>query len=110
MLAPPSIVYSCALSQWTQLLAPKEEFVFCHGDLSQNNILVDPTTLKIVAIIDWEFGGYYPQEHELPFYERPERSGDQVKGETLKPAVDQIIQFWRLSQMRSDYSSTQIHS
>jgi len=29
-----------------------ENFVFCHNDLSQYNVLVDPQTLKITGIID----------------------------------------------------------
>lgn len=44
------------------------EYVFCHNDLSQQNILVDPETLKIKAIIDWEYAGFFPQWFEWPFY------------------------------------------
>lgn len=36
----------------------KGEYVFCHNDLGQHNVIVDPDTLKINAIIDWEFGGF----------------------------------------------------
>ena len=93
------------MSKWKQLSSSKEDFFFCHGDLSQNNILVDRTTLKIIAIIDWEYGGFFPQEHELPFYEKSERSGIQVKSDTFKPIVDKMIEFWKLSQTSSDHSS-----
>lgn len=31
---------------------------FFHGDLNDANIIVDPTTLQITGVIDWEFGGY----------------------------------------------------
>ncbi|MCJ1308322.1 hypothetical protein MMC25_001975 [Agyrium rufum] len=99
ILSPPSIVYFHHLSNWKQQHSPEEEFVFCHGDLSQSNILVDPKKLRITAIIDWEYSGFYPQKYELPFYESPERSGLQVKGNKLKPAVDTIIGFWNQSQM-----------
>ena len=29
-----------------------EDLVFCHNDLSTNNVIVDPKTLKVNAIID----------------------------------------------------------
>ena len=38
------------------------------NDLSQHNILVDEMTLKVNAIIDWEF---YSPELEGKFYLRP---------------------------------------
>ncbi|KAJ5803356.1 uncharacterized protein N7503_005806 [Penicillium pulvis] len=47
------------------------EYVFCHGDLSQHNILVDPQTLRIQAIIDWEYAGFFPGYFEGLFYKRP---------------------------------------
>ncbi|KID97476.1 Protein kinase-like domain protein, partial [Metarhizium majus ARSEF 297] len=47
------------------------EYVFCHNDLGQHNVIVDPETLKIQAIIDWEFGGFWPAWFERPFWKRP---------------------------------------
>ncbi|KAL1695145.1 kinase-like domain-containing protein [Schizophyllum commune] len=47
------------------------ELVLCHNDMAQHNIIVDPETLKINAIIDWEFAGFYPKEFEAAFYKRP---------------------------------------
>lgn len=32
---------------------------------------MDPETLKIKAIIDWEYAGFYPQEFEGMFFCRP---------------------------------------
>jgi thiamine kinase-like enzyme len=52
-------------------------YVFIHGDLSRSNIIVNPVTYKVVAILDWEYAGYYPKEHEIPYYERPIPSGAQ---------------------------------
>jgi aminoglycoside phosphotransferase (APT) family kinase protein len=46
-------------------------YVFCHNDLGQHNIIVDPDTLKINAIIDWEFGGFWPEWFERAFWKRP---------------------------------------
>lgn len=48
-----------------------EDLVFCHNDLSMHNIIVDPATLKIKAIIDWEYAGFFPTEFEGMFFRRP---------------------------------------
>lgn len=61
--------------------------------------MVHPETLQILAIIDWEYGGFFPPEHEIPFYESSEFSGIQVKSEKSKPAVDKMVEFWRQSQV-----------
>jgi thiamine kinase-like enzyme len=55
---------------WNLQSSTKAEYVFCHNDLSQQNIIVNPKTLKIAAIIDWEFAGYYPAFFEMPLYRR----------------------------------------
>lgn len=34
-------------------------------------MIVDPETLKIKAIIDWEYAGFFPQEFEGMFFRRP---------------------------------------
>jgi aminoglycoside phosphotransferase len=51
--------------------APAYELVLCHNDLSQYNIMVDKKTLKITAILDWEYAGFYPKKFEGAFYKRP---------------------------------------
>lgn len=50
--------------------APKGDYVLCHNDLGQHNIIVDPATLKIQAIIDWEYAGFWPEWFEKAFWER----------------------------------------
>ncbi|KAK3302809.1 uncharacterized protein B0T15DRAFT_487799 [Chaetomium strumarium] len=62
------IYYTC----WRPRSNVKGDFVFCHNDLGQHNVLVDPKTLKITAIIDWEFGGFWPEWFERPFWMRPD--------------------------------------
>jgi aminoglycoside phosphotransferase (APT) family kinase protein len=47
------------------------DLVFSHNDLIEANVLVDRETLKIKAIIDWEYAGFYPPEFDRPFYKRP---------------------------------------
>jgi len=44
-------------------------FVFTHGDLDVQNILVEPSSLgsktwKITALLDWEWSGMFPAEEE----------------------------------------------
>ncbi len=42
-------------------------FVLAHCDLQDRNILVDPTTATITGILDWEWSGALPFEHEGGF-------------------------------------------
>jgi aminoglycoside phosphotransferase len=53
---------------WTQQPAQSDSYVFCHMDAHQENILVDPKTLEISCILDFEFAGFYPQRFDLPLY------------------------------------------
>lgn len=72
ILIPPYRVMRCRNNDtWTPRLPESAEYVFCHNDLSQHNVIVDPRTLKINAIIDWEYAGFFPQYFEAPFYKRP---------------------------------------
>jgi aminoglycoside phosphotransferase len=48
-----------------------KDLVFCHNDLSTHNVIVDPSTLKINAIIDWEYAGFFTSEFEGMFFHRP---------------------------------------
>jgi len=52
-----------ALYPHHQLFGPSADpfiFRFCHGDLHDGNILIDPSTGKITGIIDWECAGFRP--------------------------------------------------
>jgi aminoglycoside phosphotransferase len=66
---------------WSVRSSPGFDFVFCHCDLSQSNIMVDPETLKIEGIIDWEYAGYWPAFFESPFFRNPRPSGAQFRDE-----------------------------
>jgi len=71
--------------------AETPEYVFCHNDLSQHNIIVDEETLKINAIIDWEYAGFFPTEFDSPFYLRKGPSvaiGDEVDD------TDKLLEFF----------------
>ncbi|KAH8590023.1 kinase-like domain-containing protein [Bisporella sp. PMI_857] len=45
-------------------------YVFYHMDIYQQNVIVDPKTLKINAIIDFEYSGFWPEKFEQRFYTR----------------------------------------
>ncbi|KAF1959179.1 hypothetical protein CC80DRAFT_490154 [Byssothecium circinans] len=69
VLPPPRIEQYDRRDTW----APKQssvpnDYVFCHADLARTNILVHPTTLDVVCIIDWETAGYFPAQLERPLW------------------------------------------
>ncbi|KAF4448115.1 protein kinase-like protein [Fusarium austroafricanum] len=71
LLVPPrSVIESTTQDHW--VLQPsntgEEEYVFCHNDLSEYNVIVNPETSKIAAIIDWEHGSFFPEYFEAPIY------------------------------------------
>lgn len=70
VIPPYRVMESTENEEWS--LRPSEdcEYVFCHNDLSQSNVIVDLQTLKINAIIDWECAGFFLAYFEAPFYKR----------------------------------------
>jgi len=55
-------------------------YPLCHGDLHRGNVIVDPDTMEVKAIIDWEHCGYYPPEVDCPRYR-----GEQVPAIVVRP-------------------------
>jgi hypothetical protein len=45
---------------WSTFPLQQPEYVFQHGDLAAHNIIMDPITLQVRALIDWEYAGFYP--------------------------------------------------
>lgn len=77
---------------WNLQEGMPDEYVFCHNDLSQHNVILDPESLKIKAIVDWEYAGFYPEFFDAPFYKRPGPSaaiGDEVDD------TDRLVEFLR---------------
>lgn len=71
IVIPPYRVFQhTECDKWHLQTSGQEDYVFCHNDLSQQNVIVNPDTLKINAIIDWEYAGFYPAYFEWPFYTR----------------------------------------
>ncbi|KAG2415482.1 hypothetical protein HFD88_006673 [Aspergillus terreus] len=70
VLPPYRVMRLSDKNEWPRKVSKDGEYVFCHNDLAQHNIIVGPETLKIRAIIDWEYAGFFPEYFEWPFYER----------------------------------------
>jgi serine/threonine protein kinase len=85
VIPPSRITYRDKRLAWPRKTSHNTEFVFCHNDLGQHNILVNPTTLEVTAIIDWEFAGYYTTEFEYPLWLRPvqEQGDDHLEADHL---------------------------
>ncbi len=43
-------------------------FSFCYNDLAQHNVIINPDTLQVEAIIDWEVSGFYTSDFEAPLW------------------------------------------
>lgn len=65
--------------KWSPRVSTKNNLVFCHCNLSQFNIIVDPENLKIESIINWEHEGFWPKYFENLFYHDPRPSGAQFR-------------------------------
>jgi aminoglycoside phosphotransferase (APT) family kinase protein len=71
------------------------EFVLCHNDLSQHNVIVDETTLKVNAILDWEYAGFFPPEFDGAFYLRPGPSVALEGEENDVPKLLEVLEHWK---------------
>ncbi|GKT61245.1 hypothetical protein ColTof4_01331 [Colletotrichum tofieldiae] len=66
VIPPPRIEEFDGRTEWPPIQSPPgQEYVFCHGDLTRSNIILDPETLSVKSIIDWETAGFFPEEIEL---------------------------------------------
>ncbi|KAI1839928.1 hypothetical protein JX266_013862 [Neoarthrinium moseri] len=71
VIPPYRVMTEVVRQKWKMRSREVEDLVFCHNDLSTHNVIVDPTTLKVKAVIDWEYSGFYPAEFEGMYYRRP---------------------------------------
>ncbi|KAL4948490.1 kinase-like domain-containing protein [Aspergillus filifer] len=70
VLPPYRVMRLSDRNEWPRKVTKDDGYIFCHNDLAQHNIIVDPETLEIRAIIDWEYAGFFPEYFEWPFYKR----------------------------------------
>lgn len=45
---------------WKTLPLKEPNYIFQHGDIAAHNIIIDPQTLQVKSLIDWEYAGYFP--------------------------------------------------
>lgn len=50
---------------WKTRRSEKAQYTFQHGDLAAHNILINPQTLEVAALVDWEYAGFFPPGMEL---------------------------------------------
>ncbi|KAJ2979561.1 hypothetical protein NQ176_g3179 [Zarea fungicola] len=104
IVIPPYRVLKLAeADRWVLQPSASDDYVFCHNDLSQQNVIVDPNSLKINAIIDWEYAGFFPPYFDWPFYNRLGPSSA-INGETDDSLA--LLGFLR-SQASSDGASSE---
>ncbi|KAI1367471.1 kinase-like protein [Xylaria arbuscula] len=96
VIPPYRVVRQTQVDHWHLQPSKQEEYVFCHNDLSQHNVIVDPATLKINGIIDWEYAGFWPAYFEWPFYTR---IGPSV---ALKDEVDDSLELLDFLKSRTE--------
>jgi serine/threonine protein kinase len=83
---------------WDFEVSSRAEYVFCYNDISQQNVIVDPKTLKIAAIIDWEYAGFFLEEFDIPFYKR---LGPSVAINGKEDDTDKLMKFIKDHQVTS---------
>ncbi|KAG8161110.1 hypothetical protein KVR01_009374 [Diaporthe batatas] len=96
VIPPYRVLRHTETDRWRLKPSDHDEYVFCHNDLSQQNVIVDPEMLRINAIIDWEYAGFYPARFEWPFYTR---LGPSVAG---KDEVDDSIELLDFLKSQSE--------
>ncbi|KAJ8105472.1 hypothetical protein OPT61_g10157 [Boeremia exigua] len=47
-------------THWKTLPRTQPEYVFQYGDLAAQNIIMDPQTLQVKALLDFEYAGFFP--------------------------------------------------
>jgi len=62
------------------------------------NVIIDPISLKIRAIIDWEYAGFYPEYFDTRFYKR---LGPSVALEGEKDDSEELLDFLNSYQVLS---------
>ena len=112
IICPPQRVtqYFPKDKKWSIRLPTKGDLVFCHCDLSQSNIIVNPESLKIEGIIDWEYGGFWPKLFESPFFRDPRPSGAQFRCDSdntpFRQFLSEVIKILVPAESNSCHSDT----
>lgn len=90
IIPPYRVQQESKIDTWNVKPAETNEYVFCHNDLAQQNVIVCHDSLKVRAIIDWEYAGYWPKEFEGRFYKR---SGPSIALENEEDDAKRLLRF-----------------
>ena len=62
VIPPPWITEHDRREEWTVKESYTADFVFHHGDFGPHNMMMNPKTLEVLCVFDWENAGYYPRD------------------------------------------------
>ncbi|KAL9106010.1 MAG: hypothetical protein Q9227_008918 [Pyrenula ochraceoflavens] len=96
VIPPYRVMVEVAREQWRMKPRESEDLVFCHNDFSTHNVIVDPATLEVKAVIDWEYAGFFPKEFEGMYFRRP---GPSVALEGELNDTDQLVDIMLENEM-----------
>lgn len=91
VIPPNRVTFRDQRPEWRSRTFSENQFTFCHNDLARHNIMVNPKTLEVTAIIDWESSGFYPAEFEADMWLRSYRDyvPDEASTDRLIRLLDQ---------------------
>ncbi|KAL8734797.1 MAG: hypothetical protein Q9181_003041 [Wetmoreana brouardii] len=64
VMPPAWMLETDTRKHWKPVTFPDATLMFIHGDLGPSNLLMDPKTLKVKCVIDWENSGFFPSQFQ----------------------------------------------
>ncbi|KAF2241787.1 hypothetical protein BU26DRAFT_410664, partial [Trematosphaeria pertusa] len=64
VIPPAWMLETDTRSKWEPMTFSEPVLIFIHGDLGPSNLLMDPKTLTVKCVIDWEHSGYFLPEFQ----------------------------------------------
>lgn len=74
---------------WEPKVSNVALYVYCHNDLDKQNIIVDPETLKVISIIDWEYSGFFPEGFEFAHWQHNRSDDTSEEGRRRVAVLDE---------------------
>jgi hypothetical protein len=68
VLPPTRIIEMRDQDSWPVKRSKSNDYSFIHGDFARHNIMMNPITLQIEKVFDWEHAGYFPPQMELAMW------------------------------------------
>ena len=87
LFVPPRISYYDDRPYWRPKTYTTDRFVYCHNDLGKQNFMVKPETLEVLALIDWEYSGFFPKESERYMFKDANRM-DSLKEDECRGLIE----------------------